>query len=334
MRKFLQIVCITLLVAGIALGTTYEWTRQPTQSQKIGHGSVIGASGSGAICISSCDGMAYVNAAEACQIGTGNNTTEGSLQYRDTVIIDGDGGLGIRMYGLMQLKYIFWQEDFAEGGYVHDAALANESDPSGGKFSSVADTAAWLVSIVDGNSDGDEIIVVNDDGHGGILKVETTDKALDSVECQLNGESFQFQTGEEAWFNARWASEDVSANTNVVGLGTVDTDFIDSLPNDHIVFMNQGSNLYFSVGQNGTATEIDTGVDLDDGEYVTTSFYWDGASNLTVAVNGTAITTLVDNASTVLFPDDEALSPVFGIQTTDTGKDYMLVDYIGCFLER
>lgn len=331
--KFSSIAAVALFICvAVVFATNYTWTQQPTQSHKIGFGSVIDG-GTGAVCISSCDGMAYVSGQEACQIGTGSNATDNSFQYRDSMIVDGDGGLGIRVYGLMYLKYIFWADDFVEGGYCPDLALASESDPAA-KFSEVADRGAWLVTIVDGDSDGDEIIAVSDAGHGGVLKIETTDKALDSVDIQMNGESFQIQSGEEAWFNARWATEDVSANTNVIGLALSDTDITGSLPNDHILFQNRGGDLYFCVGQNGTATAVDTGVNMVDGTYVTTAWYWDGTSNITVTVNGTAVTNLTDNGSTILFPDDQAISPCMGIQTTDTGKDYMLVDYIGCWLER
>jgi len=334
--KFAVLIAMVLCVGAIvSTATNYTFPQQPTQSHKIGFGSVIDG-GTGAVCISSCDGMAYVSGQEACQIGTGSNATDNSFQYRDSMIVDGDGGLGISVYGLMQLKYIFWQDDFIEGGYVATAASTNFIDQyiPGSKFSEYADRGAWLVSVVDGDGDGDEVVKIQDAGHGGILKIESTDKASDSIECQMNGESFQIQSGEEAWFNARWATEDVDANTNVVGLALSDTAVIGSFPNDHILFANYGGDLYFSVGQNGTAYAVDTGVDLANATHVTTAWYWDGVDTITVTVNGTAVTNLTDNGTTILFPDDQAISPVFGIETSDTGKDYMLIDYIGCYLER
>jgi len=332
MKKVLiPTLLIVALFAVYSYSTNYTWTKQATQSQKIGFGAVVSATATGSIAISSCDGMAKVDAVEACQIGTGLNETDGTFQYRDKEIIDEDGGLGIEIFGIMHLKYAFWSDDFFEGGYYPGAVLPSTN---GAKFAETADIAPWLVSIVDGDGDNDEVIVINDDGAGGILKMETTDKALDSIQAQLNGEAFLLTVGKKMWFNTRFAIEDVSANTNAMGLSTADTDVIDSHANDHILFYNCGGDLYFSIAQDGTATALDTGVDLGDGTNVVCAFAWDGVDTITVAVNGTTITNLTDNGTTIVFPDDEELSPVMATQTTDTGKDYMLVDYIGCWSER
>ena len=332
MKKVLIPTLAVLLVAAFASwGTNYTWTKQGTQNQKIGFGSVVSDTSEGSIAVSSCDGMAMVDADNACQIGTGTNSDDDSLQYRDKKIIDSDGGLGIEIFGVMHLKYAFWSDDFFEGGYYPGSVAPTTN---GAKFAEQADQTAWHVSIVDGDADNDEVIVVNDDGAGGILKMETTDKALDSIQAQLNGEAFQLTAAKEMWFNCRFAIEDVSANTNAMGLSTTDTDVIDSHANDHILFYNCAGDLYFSVAQDGTATALDTGVNLGDGTNVVCAFYWDGVDTITVAVNGTTITNLTDNGTTIVFPDDEALSPVMATQTTDTGKDYMLVDYIGCWSER
>lgn len=335
MKKVLiPTLAIVALFAIVSWTQQYEWIKQGTQNQKIGFGSVIGATNDGSIAVSSCDGMAYVGANSACQIGTGSNATENSFQYRSSVILDGDGGLGVRVYGIMRLKYIFWEEDWVEGGYCPDLALASESDPAA-KISEVADRGAWLMSVTDGDSDGDEIVAIIDDGPNGILMLETTDKADDCLNMQLNGEMFRPGIGTQLWFNCRVAIEDVDKDNMFIGLATADTDILGSLPNDCIGFQMDGDgNIDYHCSQDGTDTTGDTGVDMEDGVYVTLAFYWDGVSTVTFAVNGTTVATVVDDGATIYVPDDEALSPIIAVDTSDTGKDYMLCDYIGCWIER
>jgi hypothetical protein len=335
MKKVLIPTLVVLVgVAFFAYAQNYTWVKQGSQNQKIGFGSVVGAASTGCVAISSCDGQAYVDGNDACQIGTGSNSTDNSLQYRSTQLIDGVGGIGIRTYGIMRLKYIFFEEDWVEGAYCPDEALANESDPAA-KISEVADRGAWLLSVGDGDGDDDEVVAVQDDSPGGVLKMETTDKAGDHLNMQLNGESFQIQSGKELWFNCRVAVEDVSEDDMFVGLATADTDIIASLPNDCVGFMmDADGSIDYHCSQDGTDTTDDTDVDMEDGTYVTLAFYWDGVDTITFAVNGTTVATVTDNGTTVVIPDDEALSPIIAVETDDTGKDYLLCDYVGCWVER
>lgn len=331
-KKILLPTLIMLVaVAAVTFATNYEWVRQGSQNNRVGFGAVVSAASTGSVAISSCDGMASVDALEACQIGTGNNTNDNSFQYRDSVILEEEGILGIAVYGNMMSKYIIWGEEFNYSGYV---AGSDGVTTNGSLFSETANQTPWLATIVDGDSDDDEVIAI-DDAVNSILKIETTDKANDTIQVQLNGEQFLITSGYKMWFKCRFAIEDVSADNFACGLTLKSaTDVIGTPPADGIWFqLDNDGNVDYHVSQNSTDTTADTGVDLDDGDYCIVAFHYDG-TDLQIAVNGTQITNLVDNGTTVVFPDDEELTPFIAIETTDTGKDYALIDYIGVVSER
>jgi hypothetical protein len=72
------VICV--LVVGFLTGATF--VQQGTQNHKLGFGSVISADSTGSIALSSCDGMSSVDADRACQIGTGSNADDDTVQYR------------------------------------------------------------------------------------------------------------------------------------------------------------------------------------------------------------------------------------------------------------
>lgn len=322
--KFCVVAAIASIVSAVALFAQYTFTRQPTQSQKIGFGSVIGGLGTGAVCISSCDGMAFVDAAEACQIGTGSNEDAGSLQYRDTKVLEADGRLGIEAYGNMISYYAMWQDDCFKAGYTAGGTVPGQ------RFSETVDEGVWDVHVVDGGSDNGESITI-DDVANGVLRIQVNDAANDTVQVQLNGAPVQLIAGKELWFKARWMIEDADQDNAVVGLILKSaTDAIGTAGADYIRFQCiGGTDLEFVVCQNSTATTVDTDVDLEDETYVTTAFYYDGTTNITIAVNGTVVDTISDDGSTIVFPDDVTLTPALAIECLDTGADWMAVDYVG-----
>lgn len=239
-------------------------------------------------------------------------------------------------------SYYSWMEDFFRAGYIANAAVTNLDGLvilKGGKFAETADHAEWLVTVTDGDGDNNESITVADDAPGGWLTINTTDKALDAVQIQLNGEAFKVTTSKDLWFETKFEIEDVSEDTVFVGLTVADTDILGSLGNDFMGFyLDQSTNCAFLSGKNGTiTTNAAVAIFADATGTVGASakrlgFYVDGSSsNVYVYVDGVLA---ASNLVSETIPNDEALAPAMCILTTDTGADYLRVDYLSVRAER
>lgn len=231
-----------------------------------------------------------------------------------------------------------WYElfnDFVSAGYTADAATTNSLGAAipGSIFSETADRGSWLVTVTDDDGDGDESVTIADDGAGGWLVVNTTDKANDALNIQMNGEAVAVTATKDLWFEAKFEVEDVSEDTVFVGLTVADTDILGSLGNDFMGFyLDQSGVVSFQTAKNGTITTnaaIATLVDATatvGASAQTFSFYVDGsAGNVYVYLDGAVVAA---NVGIATIPNDEALSPAMAILTTDTGADYLRLDYI------
>ena len=342
-KVFIPTLVILALFSVYSWATNYEWVMQGTQNNKIGFGSVITAESEGSICISSCDGMAKVDADNACQIGTGTteNPThtaqslggDNSFKFRDTVILEDTGVLGVRAYGNMLLNYAMWKEEFNEAGYVAGAAATTNVAGAlipGTKFDEVAYRAPWLVTVVDGGGDDAETIRI-DDNVNSMLEIVSNNASNDTVQVQLNGEPFQLTNGKEMWFNSRFAVTQVTNANFAIGLTLrASTDTIGTAPADGVYFqMDHDGNLDYHVIQNATDTTGDTGVDLTDAALHSAGFYYNGASNIAVIVDSITVTNIIDDGATILIPDDEELTSFIAIETFRDTAQTVQVDYIG-----
>ena len=235
-------------------------------------------------------------------------------------------------------------DDFFSAGYTANQAPigTNGLAVPGSKFSEYADRGSWLVTVVDGDSDQDESLTIADSGGagagGGWLIANATDAASDSLNVQMNGESIACVTNNDIWFWARYEVEDVSEDTTFVGCTVADTDIIGSNGDDFFGFMQvEGTNLFFVMAKNGAVTsndvcaiaDIDT--DLGDSAVELAVHYDASASTAYVYADGTLSATY---AATTNFPNDEALSPAFAIDSTDTGGDFIRIDYIKASAQR
>lgn len=225
--------------------------------------------------------------------------------------------------------YFAFSDDFFSAGYLANGAVTNIGGLTvyrGYKFAEVADHGAWLVTVTDGDGDNNESIVIAD-GAGGLLQATTTDKADDQLSVQMNGEHFRCNSARDLWFDCQIAVEDVSEDDVFIGIGTVDTDFIDSRPNDFMGFtISESTNVMFKQSKNGTITTNANITVAADATALRLSFFVDGSTTSSyVYVSGVAVAT---NAASATIPDDEDMSPAFAIETTDTGADYLQIDWI------
>jgi hypothetical protein len=226
-----------------------------------------------------------------------------------------------------------WVDDFFSAGYKANAAITNCAVGTiwrGGKFSEAADEGEWLVTVTDGDGDNGEAVKVADDAVGGWLEILCNNKALDTMNVQLNGESFGPTSSKDLWYEIKMNIDDVSADMVWVGLTVADTDVMDSFGNDFIGFYVTNGTCTFQSGKDGVlATNSVT--TFDDGASAGTNakrlgFHVDGStSNVVVYLDGAPVAT---NLASGKLPLDEAISPIMAIRTTDTGADSLFVDYI------
>lgn len=211
----------------------------------------------------------------------------------------------------------------------------------GGKISTTADKGQWLLTVVDGDSDAAQVAKVADDAPGGILTITTNNKSGDSMELQLNGESFKLATGKQVYFETLLAIDDVDKADWFVGLAITDTTVLAG-NTDLVGFgCDHDGNIDAEVRQDSTASRSDTGIDVADGAIATfgttkvkLAFHWDGAGVVRFFVNGVLTTTKTDNGVAVVVPDDEALTPTICLKTTAAQTVSAFVDYVYIAQER
>jgi len=216
------------------------------------------------------------------------------------------------------------------------------SDEAGHKISETADKGDWLLTLVDGGTDGGDTCNVADDAAGGWLKIVTNDASADSMELQMNGESFKLAVGKKLWFNASFAILDVSETDFFIGLAITDTTVMTACT-DRVGFeLNNDGNIDALVEQNSTESTTDTTSDLADcaaeanlaAKSVAVGFYWDGVSSVYFTVDGVLKVTKTDNATTIVIPDDEALTPTICVKAASAAVQTAWIDYVEIIAER
>ena len=238
-----------------------------------------------------------------------------SIPYLPPVSVDGES---VASY----MPIVFF-DDFLAGGFVKDLALSSESDP-GAKFSAVADCGEWLCTIVDGGGDDGHAIACADDAVGGWLAITTDDADNDSIEMQLNGESFQLATNKKTIFEVRMKGADVSEFDWFVGLAITDTTTM-TASSDRIGFECPDStgDIDAISEKDGSQTTTDSGKDLADNTFVVLRFEADGTDTVRYYVDGSLVAT-----HTTTIPEDEALTPTICIRNDGAAANTMTLDYI------
>lgn len=237
----------------------------------------------------------------------------------------------LRTESFLDTDNILFKDDFFEGGYAKDLALADESDPVG-KFSPVADRGSWLVTIIDGDTDALETIAIADDGHGGILNLTTNDKDNDALSIQLNGEAVALASGRRIHYKARVRVNDADTCDWFAGLSIADTDILGGTT-DSLGFRvpagDSAQDLTFMTEKDSVETTTDTGVNVADSTWLILEFICHGTDRVDCFVNNSAVASHTAN-----LPDNEALSPVFEIRNASAAASIMGIDYIVILADR
>lgn len=216
-------------------------------------------------------------------------------------------------------------DDFLEGGYCPDAALASESDPAA-KFSEVADRGVWLVT-----RDAAPTIAISDAEPGGVVAITTGASANDFVSLQMNGEAWTVNANKNIYFEARVKLADADDTQWFVGLASTDVTGSTLGPildgtNDSIGFRQNadtGVDIDCLTEDDTTETETDSGVDVADDTYVRLAFRVIGTERVDFYVNGDKVashSTNLPDAGAGLTATIEVHSP--------TASSAMEVDYV------
>lgn len=168
------------------------------------------------------------------------------------------------------------------------------------------------------------------DGDGGLLLITNAAADDDSSFNQKVGESFTFETGKKAWFEARFQVSDATQSDVVVGLQITDTTPLDVTDGIFFIKNDGAATVDFLVEKNNTATTTSSVATLVDATDIRLGFFWDGVDKILIFVDGVA----VNSSVTTNLPDDEALTISFGIQNGEASAKTMTVDYIVAAKER
>lgn len=231
------------------------------------------------------------------------------------------------------LRDFAYYDDFIAGGFVVDAALLNESDPSG-KFCNLADKGEWLVT-----SDADPTIVIANAERGGLLLITTGSSANDFASLQMNGEAWAVTAGRDIWFECRVKFDDTNDTRWFIGLASTDVTgttigpIMDSVAsgNSMIGFIQDGDTgieIDSLVQNGGTGTQTGEGVDLVDDTYNTLAFHVRSNDGVEFFIDGVSVGEITTN-----IPDGDAMTLSMEVHSP-TASSTLEVDYIFCAQRR
>jgi hypothetical protein len=199
-----------------------------------------------------------------------------------------------------------------------------EDEFIGQSSSGTANDSAWL--CIDG-------FTVQDDAPGGEAWLTITAGSL--VNAQVNGESFQCTDENKLYFETKVNITDADTASWFIGLAITDTSILAGV-SDAIGFNcpDDTGDIDFCVIMDSTNVDCtDTGFDLEDGTAVRLAFSGDCSStnvqSFTAYINDNPVA-----HSATRSPYNEALTPSYEFEITDSSTDVIEVDYIKIIQER
>lgn len=219
----------------------------------------------------------------------------------------------------MQMPVVYFN-DFVAAYTGVDAALANESDPTG-VFSAVADRGEWLISADPAGAEP----APQDDADGGWVKFNCDGDAGDRMSLQLNGEPFYVTKGRKCFLETRVQLDGVTSDF-LVGLSVATTDPIETAPSDYIAMGQIADADFVTVADTGSAgtSLADSGSDLTAATWHVMAFEYHGDGTVTFYLDGSKVA-----RTTTTVPDGVYMSPFICAQSNGAELavtwDYILV---------
>jgi hypothetical protein len=208
--------------------------------------------------------------------------------------------------------------------------------------------------IIDAHRDGDDFDVyaagdwtINATGAGatealedivnGVLSLTTGATENDGDELTRVPEAFLLHDGNPFYAEMRFKISEVIQCDFWFGLITGNTWF--TPPDDYAVFHKEDGdvNLDFSCAMNGTATDVDTTIDLEAITWLRIGFHWDGHDTIRWFVFTDSDEPQICAATgtiTTNIPTDEYMTIGFGFLTGETAEKILYVDYFKAVQKR
>ena len=210
-----------------------------------------------------------------------------------------------------------YEFDCTSAGYVAaDAAT---------RFSETADGGEFLVTVIDGGTDGGETIKVADDAHGGNVVIVTNDADNDAVSIQKNGEIVKMAAGRRISFELEIKIGDVSTTDWLFGLAITDTTPLAGI-SDGVFFRCPDStgDIDIVTAKDSTETVTDSAKDLADDTWVNLGIAIIGTERAQFYVNGTKVGDVTTN-----LPDDQAMTPTIQVRNSSAAVTTTTMRYLG-----
>lgn len=223
--------------------------------------------------------------------------------------------------------------------YFQDFIRSGKATATGPLCSSTADAAEWLTTLVNSSVPG-----VADAGPGGWLSCVNASGDNDSIEGQMNGESFQIKSDKDLLFQCRVKFDDADLCDWFIGLASTDTTLQGGTSpaagvNDAIGFGSVNAltstdsdtaDIYTHTADDTVVTKTNSDKDLSDDTFVDLAFTIEGGTKVKFYVNGSLVSTHTTN-----LPDDGTkLTPSFAIRNSSGAARTMSIDYIRVIQKR
>jgi|GEM_PF-3134145 len=210
--------------------------------------------------------------------------------------------------------------------FYHFEGLTNDT---------LTDGAYGLWEISESNAGAASILDINAASPKGVLRLQCDVNAGDFINFMAVSQAFRYVVGKRLWFAIRCRLEDIDQDAMIAGLCIYGNnfDFVNALPTDGIYFHKAPTDTDLDVEVRKDATSSDhtnRGGTLVDDQWMVLGFYVDplGAIRTFQGQNGAALTVHSTALTLTNVPNDENLTITFGVETADTGGDYMDVDWI------
>ena len=166
------------------------------------------------------------------------------------------------------------------------------------------------------------------DANGGVLVLTTLTAENDAASLQSVGEIFTFASGKEVYFESRFKIGDATQSDFVMGLQVRATTPL--AVSDGVFFQKDDGDALLDVHSCASSTCSDaTGVyTVVDDTYVKLSFYYDGGTTITYAVDDVIKGTMTATPATT------ELTVSFAVHAGSAAADVLTVDYINVWRER
>lgn len=166
------------------------------------------------------------------------------------------------------------------------------------------------------------------DANGGVLVLTTLATENDAASLQSVGEIFTLAAGKEMYFESRFKIGDATQSDFVMGLQVRDTTPL--AVTDGVFFQKDDGDALLDF--HSMATSVDTNATgvytVVDDTYMKLSFFYDGATTITYAVDD------VIKGSITATPTTTELTLSFAVHAGSAAADVLTVDYINIWRQR